>query len=295
MAERVEQHRVGLERLDLAGAEHQRLLNGEPARGAGEQHGGVRDQRVRQRVEVGRRVGGVRSAGLRQGGDPAAVAIQPEGLRRAGDAQHAGVVGEVGVDALGEVVEQRVDAAGRAHLGHLLGVRRVQGGVDRLEIVVVRLPCPEQERASLAASASRATTGNAAGPEQGCDGQEREERRDELEGMDQEHQPEHERGPCPGPGQVVAVDQPDPVRVQHEAQADIEPGQEEERQQYSVIEGDVAELRRVGRGVLQLQRVERVDRGGPVAERGRQDQPRPAASAAAPRRAGPSPPAPARP
>ena len=91
--------------------------------------------------------------------------------------------------------------------------------------------------------------------------------------MQQAHQSQHERRPCPSPGQVEAIDSANPVLVQHERQADIQAGEKEERQQHGVVQRDVAELRQERDRVLQLQRVERI-RGGRLVSPGRREDQR---------------------
>ena len=90
--------------------------------------------------------------------------------------------------------------------------------------------------------------------------------------MQHGHQRQHEQRAGTGTGQVEAVGACHVVGRGDEAQADEQAGQEEERQQRRVIQRDVAELRREGRRVLKLQRVERVLRREPVADRGGDDQ-----------------------
>ena len=91
-----------------------------------------------QGVLGGGGVGGVDAAGPGQRCDAVAVTVEAKRRGRAGYAQHPGVVGDVGIDALGEVVEQRIQAAGGPDLRGLLRAGHMQGGVDRLEVVVVR-------------------------------------------------------------------------------------------------------------------------------------------------------------
>ena len=72
----------------------------------------------------------------------------------------------------------------------------------------------------------------------------------ERERVQQEHQHQHQRRARPGTGQVEAIDGADPLAVEHEAEADVEAGEEEERQQRRIVQADIDQLRRVGRGIL---------------------------------------------
>ena len=130
----------------MAGAESQRLLDAEAAAGSGQQDAGTGQQAVGERVERRRGEGRGDAPGLGQCGDAIAVAIQAERLRRPRHAQHPGVVGDVGVDAFGKVVQQCIQAAWRTDFCHLLRVRHVQRGIDRLEIVVFRSRIEQQHR-----------------------------------------------------------------------------------------------------------------------------------------------------
>ena len=106
----------------------------------------MRDQPVWQRVQRGGGVADIERARLRQGGDAVAVAIQAKGLRRPGHAQHAGIVGDVGIDALGEVVQQQCNRrAVTARCADHVCIWRVQRRVDRLEVVEF-CPIVEQQQ-----------------------------------------------------------------------------------------------------------------------------------------------------
>jgi hypothetical protein len=90
------------------------------------------------------------------------------------------------------------------------------------------------------------------------------------------HQPQHEQPARARAGQVDTIDKAEAAWLDDEAQADEQPGQREIRQQDGVIQPDIAELLRHGGGILQLQRIERVPGGQPIAtgrrrhQRGRQ-------------------------
>ena len=243
-----------------------------------------------KRVQRGPGVADIHRPRPRQRGDAVAVAIQAETARRAGQPEHGGVVGDVGVHPLGEVVEQHVVAARRQAFGQHLRARRVQRGIDRLEVVEPCLVVAQQQRLGRDQRQQRGEHGGPAPARHERHGQHqrRQQRGDQEERRHHEHQRQHQGGAGAGAGQVEGVDQAGAPRVQHEAQADEQPGQGEERQQAGVIEADIAELRQPGRRILQLQRIERIDGGQVVAQRAGGDQQRPAARPAAGCPAGPA-------
>ena len=243
--------------------ERQDLGNAKAARGPGQQNIRVGDQPIWQGVE---RCGGIidiERTGPGQGGNAVAVAVQPEGLRRTGYAEHAGIVRDVGIDALGEIVQQRVIAAWRQHGRDHPCVRRVQRRVDRLEVVELRLVVEQQQGLGAEQRGTSCRGGHpapASGDEAGTGRQRHEQQRHQEERVHHEHRSQHQRRPGARAGQVIAVDQADTVRVQHEAQTDEYAGEKEEWQQARVISGDVPDLRLPGRRILQLERIERVRR-----------------------------------
>jgi hypothetical protein len=120
-------------------------------------------ERVWQGIQRGAGIGGRNARRLGQGGDAVAVAIEAIGARRTGEIEGGGIVGQVGVDALGEVVEQRVEAARRGALGDDLVVGDMQRGVDGLEVVT----SSSASLASRARSAARPAR-RGCGPNQGA-------------------------------------------------------------------------------------------------------------------------------
>ena len=265
------QQRLRFQHAHLRRTERQQFGDAEPARSARQQHPRVRHQRIGQRIQCGSRIPRDRSGRLRQGRDAVAVAIQAEAARRALDAQQAGVVGDVGVHPLGEVVEQAVVATGRVHLGQSARARRLQWCVDRLELVHRGLVVQHQQ---CLAGQQRQSRGGGAAPaeprwQEQCAGRQRhQQQRHQEERVHREHRRQHQRRARARAGQVVAVNHADARCVQHEAQADEQSGEEEERQQRRIVAGDIPKLVRPGRRVLQLQWIERIGRRQVKADRG---------------------------
>ena len=277
--QRAQQHRLGLQHAHMRGAERQqsRRCGSRPRRRpAARSRAGSADTAARpapRRRSRRRARPGFGSAAMRL---PSR--YRPKRLRRARHAQHAGVVGDVGVDALGEVVEQQVVAARRQHARDHARVGRVQRRVDRLEVVELRPGCraaaaprrraarwppppaPAQRQRPATKQALAASGTSSSGTRKNA--------------CTDEHRRQHQRRAGAGAGQVVAIDLADAVGVQHEAQADEHAGEEEERQQAGVVAGDIPELRLPGRRVLQLQRIERVGGGEVEADRRRGHQQR---------------------
>ena len=220
-------------------------------------------------------MGGGHALGPGQRGDAVAVAIQAEGARRPVDTHHRGVVGDVGVHPLGEVIQQGIDPAGGVDFRQDHRIRRVHRRVDRLEIVDLRLAAKQQNRLGRGQDDQGRHHRGAAGAdghEQGAGGERDQQQGHQAEGVDQMHGQQHAGRAQGGAGQVEAIDQPDAAALQDEAQADEDACQEEERQQGKVILGDVPDLPLPRRGILQLQRVEGVHRRQMEAGRRRRDQ-----------------------
>ncbi len=205
-----------------------------------------------------------RPAGQRQRGDALPVAIEAEAARRSRQSQHGGIVGKVGVQPLGEIAEQHIGPRRPRQARQHARAGRVGRGIDRLVLADLRLGAEQQQRLPAQQRGQGRRRRDPPKPSRGRAqrrrGQHRQQRRHQAERRQDEHQPHQRRRPRPRAGQVGGIDRADPPRVQHEAQADEQPGQEEERQQRRVVAADMPQLARPGDGVLQRQRIERVQR-----------------------------------
>ena len=209
-----------------------------------------------------------------QGSDAIAVAIKAQRLRRARQTEQARIVGHVGVDAFGEIVQQQIVAARRPDFRHQPCVGSMQWSVDRLEVIEFRRRAEQKKRLSQYqgdGSGGDRLAASAAG-KRGGHSQRHQQRRDQPERVQHKHERQHERRADARTGQVIAVDAGYVAVVQHEAQRHIQAGGEKERQQAKVIQRDIFNLRPPGRRVLQLQRIKRIDRGKVEADRPRQHQ-----------------------
>ena len=218
----------------MRGAQREDLRGAEASRCACQQHVRVRDQQIRQRIQRRRRVGDVQLAGFRQRGDAVAIAVQPEGARRTWHTQHAGIVGYVGVHTFGEIIQQRVIAAGGQHAGNHACIGRVKRRIYRLEVVEFRPVVEQQQRLGAEqrdTGRCRACPAPAPRHKAGARRQRDQQQRHQEERMHHEHRGQHERSAGTRAGQVIAVDPADAVGIQHKTQADERAGQKEERQQ----------------------------------------------------------------
>ena len=110
----------------------------------------------------------------------------------------------------------------------------MQRRVDRLEVVELRLVVEQQQRLGAeqrdrCQRLRRTSAGDRAKRRAAASGTSSKGTR--KNGVHDEHQREHQGGASAGAGQVEAIDPADAVGVQHEAQADEQAGEEEERQQ----------------------------------------------------------------
>src|SRR4051812_23681782 len=95
-------------------------------------------------------------------------------------------------------------------------------GIDRLEVVELRLTMEQQqslagEQSGESGDGSRAAPASAG--EDRAGGQWHQQARYQQEGMDHEHQSEGQQGAGARPRQIVAVDATNLPGVQHEAEA----------------------------------------------------------------------------
>ena len=268
MAERVEQHGFGLQRGDMGGAERQDFSDAKPAGRARQQHNGMGEERVGQGIERARRIATSDRAGPGQARDADTVPVEAEAARRAGITQHGGIIRNIGVYPLGEVIQEQKRAARGLHPGQDLRAGRVAGRVDRL---VLAHRCLRAERQQNFGARQHQQGGNArlhpVAFDEACrEGQSGEQSGDQLEGRADIHQPEHQQAARPGAHQIRRVDMSDSVRLGDETERDEQPGSEEKGQECEIIEPDIFELRQIGDLVLKLQRVKRIENGGAIAE-----------------------------
>ena len=187
--------RIRFQRQNLGRAQGERLVDAKPPGGAGEQDVGAWVEQVGQRGEGGRRVACVDRARFGQGGDAVAVAIQAKSGGRAGQVEQARIVGNVGVDAFGEIVEQRVEAARRADGGERAAAGHVQRGVDGFEIVVCGAAVEQQQ--GFAAGEAEHGGGDGGKAEargrQGGEGEGDEQRGHQGKRVQHAHQQQHQQ------------------------------------------------------------------------------------------------------
>ena len=106
-ADTIEQHISRLQRFDRRCTHDPRLLNTEAATRTNEQCARLRAQRVRQCIQHAFHITRIEAVIRRQRCDAIAVVVQAKGARRALGAKRLKVVGEIGVETLGEVIENR--------------------------------------------------------------------------------------------------------------------------------------------------------------------------------------------
>ena len=257
--QRLPQHGFGFHHRDLRRAKCERLRRTKPARAAQNQNPRAVQQRVGRPIQ--RRTRMLRDRlPVRQGRNPRAVAIQTEGPRRRRHAQPTRIVRHIHIQPLGEIVEQLVHAARRQNLRHHAAVRHVQRRIDRLELVHPRRGQREHRGLRRHQHHHRRGTPAHATRQHRRHRQKRQKRGHQQEGMHHKHQHQRQHRAAARPQQVIAVHAPDLVRMHHEVQRHRQARQEEERKQRRIIQRDVHQLRLGRRRVLQLQRIEPVQR-----------------------------------